>query len=1576
MINIRKTTRNFAASFCCALFGLAPVWADDTEIFFGDFSDGEVSPNVLFIVDTSGSMNNTVSGTGMTRMQNVQEALRELLNNLNDVNVGMMRFSNPGGPVLYQVDYIDRNVLESEAGLVDITAPLLDNDDDAQQVAGTGQMIVNDNRLEMVMKTIGSADTVVIPVSNGSDDAEEQKWVSSGDNVLRIEGDLEFTHDDGDSDELHAVGVRFRDTTIPDGATVTNAFITFTVDNAGYGGVAEITITGEAKDTGAFVDVYNNITTRTRTSASVEWDMDNPAANAIIVSPDLTSIVQEVIDHASWDGAGSEEDDVTFIFERRSGSTNVAEHDLQSYDKWGGTPPALTVEYYVGSPPSQKAVTTGLRFQNVNVPKGVTITNAYIDFTVGQTDSAETTNLTIYGEDNDEPLAYSDSNKIESRTKTTASVAWSTVPSWTSNNEIQTTPDLSTIVQQIVGRTDWCGGDDMAFIIEGTEGLRIAHARDANNGYQPVLRVQYDERTITPGASCAQATLSKQITSTLDDVEEEGSTIWTTSDDYDFEGSGNRRTGLRFTSINLPENAKIESAYLEFVAKSDYSGNSTVRIEIEDTGDAAPFTNSDGTIDDRTWNASPVDWSITNNWVDVQKYRSADIKTLVQDAVDHADWSMGNDIAFRLRKTSGNDRRADTYDRDPVRAARLVVSFEDDGTYSDVRLVRDELLEVVDGLNTQGYTPVQDILYEAALYYSGSEVDYGKKRGGPNDSGPHAYTRVSVDGSMVADSFTNNLPSGCTVDNLGDSDCAGQTLTAKGGTNPTYKTPIDDWCQTNNHLILLTDGQANRPHSESKIKTFIDETSCDTTYTDDGGTSHSVNSSEACGIDLVRYMYEEDQSTLKETQRITTHTIGFNFSSPWLAALADAGGGQYKEATQASDLVDEIENILTQVLKTNSSFVAPVAAINQFNRLNHRSEIYFAVFRPDETPSWPGNLKKYRLRGSDNAVVDFSSTEGAPAINSETGFFTDTAVSAWGGVVDGKEVDVGGANAKMPVYSSRKLYTYYAGSTSTTLSNSVNALENTNNNLTKAMFDVASMTNGEFDEHIDWIRGKDVDDADGDTVTAENRYIIGDPLHSKPIAVTYGGTESNPDITIFFGTNTGFLHAVDSATGVERFGFLPQELYEEQKILRENSATAEHVYGIDGNVTPWVNDANGDGSISGTGEFVRLFVGMRRGGRNYYALDVTDRDNPEIMWVIEGGTGDFAELGQTWSQPVLGAIDINGTVTNVLYFGGGYDADQDNTAVRATDDMGRAVYIVNAETGALIWKGGDGAGFTEDYDDMQYSIPADLSVVDITSSGLDNMFFVGDMGGQVWRFDINNGNAVADLVSGGVIADVGVAGGTNIAANNRRFYHGPDVALLNEGDGIKMAITIGSGYHAHPLATATQDRFYMIVQDDVFGAPGTYTKLAEGDLYDATDNDVGEGVSGAQADLDAKDGWYFNMPHTGEKVLSTPLTFKGTVTFTSYEPNPNSVTSNCIPSAGVTRVYQVELENAAPVNEWDDVTGLTEDDRSAYLQTSSIIDEPVIICTGAGCDMFVGAEKPPVQTPNTDRVVKTFWRKN
>ncbi len=116
-------------------------------------------------------------------------------------------------------------------------------------------------------------------------------------------------------------------------------------------------------------------------------------------------------------------------------------------------------------------------------------------------------------------------------------------------------------------------------------------------------------------------------------------------------------------------------------------------------------------------------------------------------------------------------------------------------------------------------------------------------------------------------------------------------------------------------------------------------------------------------------------------------------------------------------------------------------------------------------------------------------------------------------------------------------------------------------------------------------------------------------------------------------------------------------------------------------LTPTIQiiDKNNDGLIRFTDDDkARAFLASRRGGNNIYALELSDITAnlviPRFLWRIQGGTGDFARLGQTWSKPKLIDIAINdGSTTQikeVLVFGGGYDPVLDNRTIYFPDDNG------------------------------------------------------------------------------------------------------------------------------------------------------------------------------------------------------------------------------------------------------------------------------------------------------------------
>ena len=148
-----------------------------------------------------------------------------------------------------------------------------------------------------------------------------------------------------------------------------------------------------------------------------------------------------------------------------------------------------------------------------------------------------------------------------------------------------------------------------------------------------------------------------------------------------------------------------------------------------------------------------------------------------------------------------------------------------------------------------------------------------------------------------------------------------------------------------------------------------------------------------------------------------------------------------------------------------------------------------------------------------------------------------------------------------------------------------------------------------------------------------------------------------------------------------------------------------------------------------------LVIGMRRGGSNYYALDVTNPDSPRFMWQINGGTGQFDKMAQSWSRPSLITVKDGAGEKKVLVFGGGYDDTIDDRHV-ATPSNGNAIYFVDT----------DGDFIRElTHQDMDYGIPSDLRVIDSDNDGLADRIYVGDLGGQVWRLDFDDVSQASDF---------------------------------------------------------------------------------------------------------------------------------------------------------------------------------------------------------------------------------------
>jgi type IV pilus assembly protein PilY1 len=499
---------------------------------------------------------------------------------------------------------------------------------------------------------------------------------------------------------------------------------------------------------------------------------------------------------------------------------------------------------------------------------------------------------------------------------------------------------------------------------------------------------------------------------------------------------------------------------------------------------------------------------------------------------------------------------------------------------------------------------------------------------------------------------------------------------------------------------------------------------------------------------------------------------------------------------------------------------------------------------------------------------------------------------------------------------------------------------------------------------------------------------MGDPLHSQPAAIVYGGTVASPEVVVFTATNDGYVHAIDGSTGEELWSFIPREHLENLPRLFFNSEAPYKFYGVDGDIVPVVKDVDDDGTIEpGDGDFVYIIFGMRRGGSSYYALDVTDKNAPQIKWRIS--TPDF---GQTWSRPTVARVNMNDLGLNsdkaVVIFGGGYDTAHDTMTHPSTPDTkGAGIYFVDLQSGNVLWRAGRDAGANLQLADLTRSIPTQIRVIDLTGDGYADRMYASDMGGQVLRFDIfsgksPNGTGTDALVTGGVVAQLGAEGlGSPAVEDTRRFYAAPDVSIFNDNVQNRrfIAISLGSGYRAHPLDDSNTDRFYSIRDRNVFNTLtqaeyDAFTPYTESDLVEVSGT-VGTAIGPGNA------GWKFTLP-AEQKVFSNSVTFNNEVFFVAFSADTAGA---AVCSAGLGRnfLYRVSVINGDPITDIDAiVSGEEDNERVEELAQGGIAPSPAFLfpspdpgCTGEECSPPpIGCIGVECFDPGFDNFpVRTLW---
>lgn len=806
---------------------------------------------------------------------------------------------------------------------------------------------------------------------------------------------------------------------------------------------------------------------------------------------------------------------------------------------------------------------------------------------------------------------------------------------------------------------------------------------------------------------------------------------------------------------------------------------------------------------------------------------------------------------------------------------------------------RAALLETLSDIDANTNTPLCETLMEAKRYYAGENVVYGDD---DSDRGSYKANRPPRDSSIESDSR--------------------------------YTTPYDT-CSDVVYTILITDGVPTVDNSADLAIKSLNSTA-----------PFKINKNTVSYLPvLAEWMFKEDiNKNLPGKQNARLYTIGFgqdavNNAGQLLSKAAELGGGKYYAAQNSVALATALQSSLSDILEISSSFTSPSVASNNFDRTRSLDSVYYAMFLPDAGTRWSGNLKKLKLKG--DVIVD---KNDVPALDN-TGSISAGAVTYWNSsnAADGGSVGEGGVLAQLRAQAERRFLVDVGAA--------LKPLETAS--FSDAL--LSSLLGGtaqEREKHLKWAVGQDVDDDNNNNNTTEKRAdLMGDPLHSKPLVLSYGSS----DTRVLIGTNHGFLHMFKDKgdTVEESWAYMPQELIRNIPELRRNQNGNPKVYGVDGVPVSFFKDSNGNGKVDGDDK-VWVFFGLRRGGNSYYALDLTIPDDPKLMWRIDSNTNGFAELAQSWSTPVVTYIEAHGDKP-VLIFGAGFSTNKDSRTPTGVDNEGRGVFIVDAQTGQLIKAIGSNG---------EHSVAAAVSILDSDYDGFTDRLYFADTGGNIWRSDL-----VGTETSNWSVFKFAALGGVT-AEDDRRFFNEPVVAraimrqvedvtttidgetttITTRADAPFDAIVIGSGSRPHPLYNGSNDMLFMLrdlnTVTRTFTVDDTPEPITLNDLFQITDTSprsTREQMEELQKDLTATKGWYFPLS-SSEKSLSSALVLSGIAFFTSYIPNVESNEESCSLSTGEGRLYSFSLNYGI----------LT----TKITTTTTIRDTPEIViteCVGEDC---------------------------
>ena len=478
---------------------------------------------------------------------------------------------------------------------------------------------------------------------------------------------------------------------------------------------------------------------------------------------------------------------------------------------------------------------------------------------------------------------------------------------------------------------------------------------------------------------------------------------------------------------------------------------------------------------------------------------------------------------------------------------------------------------------------------------------------------------------------------------------------------------------------------------------------------------------------------------------------------------------------------------------------------------------------------------------------------------------------------------------------------------------------------------------------------------------------------------------------IIAGANDGQLHVFKTTDMTEAWSFIPPNMLDKLKMIthKTHPTTLAHQYFVDGQISvtdAWLPSTAGSGTCKSKNDWKTLLIfGEGRGTSpntwssspycdidfsdnsrynatfnpyycGYHALDITDTLNSVYRWSIKGSGGGVIStshgpyFGEAWSKMKTGRVKINvsGTVQEkwVGFIGAGYnEASCTGTTCGDCDCRGKGFFVIDLTDGRILWSFTLGSAATATTNpNMKYSVPATPAVVDFDNDGFIDTAYIGDLGGNIWRFKLCKQD---DESTCGISNWSGarIFNGTSSISPVRPLYVTPSVASDHLGN---IWLFWGTGdkndsMNIPPEASSYSEKFFALKDGTL--SQITPTAYTISNLTDVTDsgvycNEIGTGCE----TVSTSSGWYINLDASGEKVMADSLVFGGVVYFTSYMPEAQEGGA-CL-ATGASYLYALKYTSGA---------GALDEGERKMLVGSGIASSPVISSPpgGGAADMYV-----------------------